>query len=163
MHMILKMAPLLFLTMCTSCAGRGFQTPVATHDIVELWNNPLPRPDFVRSADKEPNELGQLCLSISEHEIWNPGDYGDDVGNAILYSMRFVVDGNNVREPFVTSLAIIIYVHDEDKNVVGSHGGGSSICSETDDLSEGLHLASVQFNSTAGVQYAYTWAFRITR
>ena len=116
--------------------------------------------DYVREVNSQPDDV---CAKIAEFYIWEPGDKGDDVSRAIQETARILV--NSVEIPKLDSA--IEYAdgvrYDESGKLLGSHNATSTLCFQTSDLNlqRGNYIATVQFVSTAGIGYSYSWVVTV--
>ena len=156
---------LLLVAICSACAMTNQNKQASSAKIAQdLWDNPMPTPMFLEGLETQLSSTGQLfqsCIHVSQFEIWEPGDEGDEV---YLNTSRTVVldvdgepEGRNSLD--VTAIATLITRRDKSGNVLGSHGGSIAICFDLNDLKSGLHYAMLTFESTSGRVYEYRWAF----
>jgi hypothetical protein len=158
------MTSILLMTTLASCSTDVQVTPVTSATVEYLWEHPIPRPQFVRVVTTQAGSSGfqqDVCIDIDEGIVWEPGEFGSDVYNGIQRTTKITVDGSIVNEVVFYQSTINIDKRDPNHNLIGSHGGGVAACFNTDSLTPGVHVAAVELRSKSGVQYTYTWSFRV--
>jgi hypothetical protein len=165
----LRAAVTTLLLLCVLCFTTTFAPVVImTAETLNLWTNPPPKPNFIRKFEFSTNELHTLNLlwvHLDEFELWEAGDHERDVFWGIMRTTHIEIDGNVQprHRLWFSSLDMLIPRMDENGNLIGSHGGGVSICTDITELREGSHLVSIRFSTTSGKTYEYRWAFEIVR
>lgn len=134
-----------------------------------LWNNPLPKTvgidHIIVSTSTNPNLPLRLCVVLNTRQIWEPGEYGGDTYLTIYKTAQIEIDSLPVTQDKleISDLTILMAERDLKGNVIGSHGGETSICFKLTDIVDGIHSAAIQLQSKSGKPYGYKWAFQITR
>jgi hypothetical protein len=170
MQRIVILLLIFFASGCSPFAPNGQLPPTQTviaHEAQLLWVNPLSLPDAVRGLRITRSETGQsVCVILNQFFIWEPGD-GAPGSNANTFlsvqrTLRIEVDGVAQNDLQIAQLLTAFFRRDSTGTVVGSHGGNISACFSAADLTAGLHLGHISFQSTSGKEFGYEWAFRVS-
>jgi hypothetical protein len=98
---------------------------------------------------------------VREGAIWESGEFGSDVYGRIQNSTLVRFDGKVVGDLRFYQSTVNIDEFNSQKQIIGSHGGGVSVCFNISNPSQGTHLAMIEITSKSGVQYSHTWALKI--
>ena len=164
-RLVSGMLPLLLLSACKS-----FTVPPSEPQMIDLVRQvEVPEyisyvsgspGDYVREVNPQPDDI---CVVIAEFYIWEPGDRSDDVSRAIQETARILVNGVEIPKlDFAIEYADAVR-YDEDGKLLGSHNAASIVCFQTSDLDlqSGDYIATIQFASTSGIGYSYSWVLTV--
>jgi hypothetical protein len=152
------------LVCIAACTNETTLTPIPPSTLQALQQDPLPRPPFVYNYTTIAGQSGfeeDVCLGINEAEVWETGDFGGDVYHTVQQTTTVRVDGNVLSDLKFYQLTSSLYHYDTNQNLIGSHGGGISVCFDVLNASPGLHLANLDLRSTSGVPHAFSWVFEV--
>lgn len=150
----------LSVIIVTACSNPLSPSAVAT--IESLENDSLPFPEFL--TIHEYYGFREECVAIDQTKIWELGNTIEELQNQIFESAVITVDdvivlkGNQIIDSFSLTGAFLV---DEDGNIIAGTGGPIEACIEKNGLSNGKHLATLEFESVSGVKYAYSWIFEV--
>jgi hypothetical protein len=124
-----------------------------------LSNNPNQEAspdDFVRGW-----EIADQAFHIwlNEFVIWEPGDFGGDTYTNVQNTICIVVDGTKMRVLPIAQITTILGRFDENRNLIGSHGGGMDASFNVTHLSGGRHTITVSLTTTQGRLLIKSWEF----
>lgn len=102
-----------------------------------------------------------LCVWIDQKPLWDGGFVADALTIHIYNSLRIVMDDHAVtkKDIFVADSFAVEYVYDEIGNPIGSYSTLIEICFNIENVSKGIHLASLSFSNLSETEYAYAWSF----
>ena len=151
----------VFIFLLSSCSksqnGEDIQATA-----LFISSHPFPTPSFVNQATLWYGNSGfeeALCISIAESAIWKPGQFYPVTYDEVNRSFQISIDGYGpIKVSFYQSGGIITR-YDGNSNIIGSHGGTTTVCFDGDLTYHGNHYASIQFES-GGIQYKYIWNFK---
>lgn len=146
------------ILICISCTAHGNQTLQLTAEALLL--NPLPQPEFIVDMPSYPPFE---CVRINQEPIWELGDYASELSIHLANTMEIVVNDTHLPSSAINatrSLAAFPMYDDED-GIIGFYGGTISACFSVSNLAPGAHIATIKLFSLSGIEYSYTWAFRI--
>jgi len=120
-------------------------------------------PNFVVAYDSIPNSSGNVCVHLNEALIWEQGETYISLLDRLDKTARiFVNHVEMTRNQFEVNrpLDILFTVHEEDE-LIGSFGGGISICIFGQSLPKGNHTAKLYFERLSGDVRSFIWVFQI--
>jgi hypothetical protein len=127
---VFVVALVLNIVACSSQVQEDF-TPVPQPTVEYLWNHPIATPQFVMSVTTDAGRSGfeqDICANIREGAIWEKGEFGSDVYNRIQKSTTARFDGKVMGNLVFYQSTVNIDEFNSQKQVIGSHGGGVSVC-----------------------------------
>jgi len=160
---IIRFATMVMLLMvCVSCVSNT--VPFASEQAQELWENPVPTPEYIsfvtRSSDEFATLTKDVCAYINEYLIWEIGSNGNDTSEAIHRTARVLVNGQAITDLKLGFEPGAIIRFDENReNELGSHNFSTWVCFDTSNFSPGYYIATLQFASKSGIGFSYTWTF----
>lgn len=117
-----------------------------------LEQNPAPTPEFISDFRTVENKV---CIDVSQRPFARENLSAQELSTYIMKHEQFKIDGvvvtPNLNVWVTTSLSL------EDGK---EYGGPLTFCFDTENLSAGLHLASIAIPDLDGVEHTYSWAFR---
>jgi hypothetical protein len=124
----------------------------------ELWENPLPLPSVMEVYE---NEGGGICVAGNAHELWELSDR--DIVRSVRDTTGVTIDGRIIPryKLFFAEGGGLYAQFNAQGDIVDSYGGDISICFETSQLTPGLHVATIRFESNAVTPYSHEWAFKV--
>lgn len=190
--LFLLFAFLLLVFEPSSFSSIPYRLPLPLTQTIEasvaqnLWDNPIPLPNVIRPGlsvifvggsnwhtDTKVGNFSftgtevQLEIPLNGHELWKqlwkPGD-SNDIEMILRQTMRIEVDGSLVYQPTqIEDDLNLLLERDDKRNAIGTHAGEYYVTVDVSDIPDGLHAASIKYQSTAGTPFTYQWAFRLTR
>ena len=166
-HSCLAYAELLYIVASVSAcqfsgaSGEAVISP-ASPEVIQEWQ-PQSKPDYIIFASDMPVRIQDLCVAVAEYYVWIPGNYGDDVSEAITRTARLLINGYEYRDLVyeIDKSAHLPRLSEDRTQTLGSHNASTSICFDSSTFEPGDYIGTVQFTGTSGVGYSYTWIFKI--
>lgn len=166
-HSRLVCMTLLCITMSISACqlfGGSEEAAIspASPEVIEEWQ-PLSKPDFIIFASDVPVRIHDICVAVAEYYIWIPGDSGDGVSNTIMRTARILINGHEYKDLVyeIDRSAYLPRLSEDRTQALGGHNASTAICFDSSRFEPGDYIAAVQFTSTSGVGYSYSWMFSI--
>jgi|GEM_PF-4489687 len=145
--LIAAFTALFILVSCTST--RSIQTTACNQA------NSTAQPAFLDGWEIASDDT--FAIYLDEAVLWETGDEGGDIFDAVIESASVEVNGRTVSGLSFGQLTTIIGHYDENRNIVGSHGGGIQISFRTNVLSDGENCIDLRFESPSGTIHSHAW------
>ena len=132
-----------------------------------LWSllRKPPLPSWIIDVN-ESSDSNLLHLVVNERVIWETGDDVFSLAKQITSTLQAEIDGKVLPTDEVFTIETFqppIYEYDDEGNLLGSHYGPFDVVIFVpENVSEGLHKATVQVTSTSGIIHSYSWYFVVS-
>lgn len=119
-------------------------------------NNETKLPDFI---DRWYITDNQFHIILDQYYIWEEGDEGGDTYFNVQDTLEIEVDGIPIAQITIAEATILIGRFDEDKNLLGSHGGNLDTSFPINRFFPGMHRIDVSLETTKGRILGHRWNF----
>lgn len=143
----------------------GTSAPIVTpqHSAQELWDDPLPIPDWILSVPtKYDNTRGSnksTCVSLIRANIWDWEH--EDREQTIKSTTSISVDRVNVSRHDMEFWTVSGYQLNCVNCNIDFDDEPNYVCFDLPNIDAGLHVATIRLESNSGQVYCHEWAFQV--
>jgi hypothetical protein len=121
----------------------------------------VPFPDFIYGVsyiEFKQSRL-QICVYISQENVWEPGDYAETLDEKIRLNSELKIDdaASQLDEPCLIPGNLFLR-HDEQGNLLGTFGDPTCLCT-TKQRDGGEHQGFIEIRMPSGKEYSHIWTF----
>lgn len=130
-----------------------------------LFGPPVTLPKYIVALKPAPNEIAGsiscIAITISQREIWEPGDTAEEITNHLRSSFRLTINGQLVPvNAELLQFLLTLTEISEHGTPLGTFGGPMQTCVPVT-LPKGLNMATVGIKTPADKAFSFSWAFMI--